>query len=214
VKRVVLFTLFLFTPVLFNRVMDQFEDGETDLLCQLLTEVDSTGLTTLHFAAFNGDVECVKLCFELVHANVDVRSDDGFTPLHLASLNGHVDAARVLLDAGAFVDATDAFWGTPLHGAILNNHMDIARLMIDWGAKVSNVKLDKELPAIPNWITPFIESRSKCRVVCIIIIGIHKYHRTNITGNNDINVLRIIGKHIWSTRMDDMWVTPPIDTKY
>jgi hypothetical protein len=78
---------------------------------------------------------------------------------------------------------------------------------------VSNVKLDEELPAIPDWVPSFVESRSNCRKVSIAIIGMHKYRRTTVTGNNDINVLLLIAKDIWSTRMDDMWVTPPIETK-
>jgi hypothetical protein len=93
------------------------------------------------------------------------------------------------------------------------NRVDAARLLIDRGATVSTVQLDKYLPAIPDWVTTFIESRSNCRTVSIIIIGIHKIHRTSVTGNNDINALQLISKHIWSTRMDGLWVTPPIDTK-
>jgi ankyrin repeat protein len=136
--------------------------------------------------------------------NVNVRDRRGSTPLHNASY--HVNVVRVLLEAGAMVDATDKGGHRPLCFAIRNNCVDVARLLLDRGAKVSNVQLNEVLPAIPNWVTTFVESRSNCRLASIFIIGMHKYRRTTMTGNNDINLLRLISKHIWSTRMDNAWV--------
>jgi hypothetical protein len=139
-------------------------------------------------------------------ANVNARTYDGYTPLHCASLNGDDIVVRVLLDAGAMVDAKCRSGWTPLYFAIRNKRVDVARLMVDQGAKLSNVKLDMYyVPAIPYWVTAFIESRSKCQSVSIVMIGIHKYRRTTVTGDNDINVIRLISKLIWSTRMDDAW---------
>jgi ankyrin repeat protein len=120
---------------------------------------------------------------------------------------------RLCADAGAMVDAASNNGWTPLCRAIGNKRNDNARLLIDRGAKVSNVKLDKWMPAIPDWVNTFIESRSSCRCSAIAIIGMHKYHRTTVTENNDINVLRLISKHIWSTRMDDRWSTLQIKKK-
>jgi hypothetical protein len=193
--------------------MDQFEAArEVDLeqLRSVLTahsvdiRLGDDGWTPLHWAAINGYAGCVNLCLEM-QAYVNARSNTGSTSLHLASKRGHVEVVRVLLDAGAIVDAADVYGWTPLYCAIIYNRIDIARLLIDRGGKVSNVKLDRNVRAIPNWITTFITSRSRCRFAATIIIGIHKYHRTIITGNNDINVLRLIGKHVWSTRMNDVW---------
>jgi ankyrin repeat protein len=121
----------------------------------------------------------------------------------------------MLLDAGAIVDAKNSDGHTPLYWAIFSNHMDIARLLIDRGGKVSNVKLGVFLPAIPDWVTNYVASRStrNCRIVSIVIIGIHKYRRTNLTGSNDINVLKLVAKHIWSSRMDGSWSAPHIEAK-
>jgi hypothetical protein len=105
------------------------------------------------------------------------------------------------LDAGAIVDTTDSPGRTALSDAICRKRVGIARLLVDRGAKVSSVKLN----AFPDWVTTFIEARYNCRSVSVAIIGIHKYHCTSITGNNDINVLKLISKHIWSTRMDNVW---------
>jgi hypothetical protein len=207
--------------VLFNRLMNHLEAARKGYLQQLrvaltidnVNHVGDSGWTALHWAAFNGPTDCVNYCIEM-GANVNARSHNGWTPLHIASMFGHVNVARVLLDAGALVDAQDDDGFTPLYCAIGNKYVDVARSLIDRGAKISNVKLDKDVPAIPDWVTTFIESRSKCRYASIAIIAIQKYHRTTVTGNNDINVLRLISKHIWSTRMDDVWVTPiVVETK-
>jgi hypothetical protein len=170
------------------------------------------GCTALHLAASNGHDECAKFCIEM-GANVNARNNFGRSPLQYASWQGHVSVARVLLDAGALVDATDNMKWTPLYWAIRYKRVNAAQLLVDRGAKVSNVKLDKYLPStsIPDWVTTFVESRSKCRCAAIAIIGIHKYRRTTVTGNN-INVIKLIAKHIWSTRMDDVWVTPDMNS--
>jgi ankyrin repeat protein len=199
--------------------MDQFEAarvGDHQQLRHILTahNVNDAGVwsyTALHKAASYEQVECVKVCIEM-GANVNARNNGQQTPLHCA-VRGGVEIARMLLDAGAIVDAKDCSGYTPLYSAILHNHIDIARLLIDRGGEVSNVTLNGSLTAIPDWVTNYVASRSNCRIVSIVIIGIHKYHRTNVTGNNDINVLKLIAKHIWSSRMDDGWRAPHIEAK-
>jgi ankyrin repeat protein len=202
--------------------MDQFEAaraGDHQQLRHVLTahNVDDNSptydCTALHYAASYEQVECVKVCMEM-GANVNARTNGQQTPLHgVASMRGNVEIARMLLDEGAIVDAKNRYGITPLYSAIFNNHMDVARSLIDRGGKVSNVKLNVFLPAIPDWVTNYVASRSNCRIVSIVIIGIHKYRRTNLTGNNDINVLKLVAKHIWSSRMDDGWSAPRIEAK-
>jgi ankyrin repeat protein len=205
--------------------MDQFEAAQHGDLQQLrvaltvdnVNDGDDDGRndcwTALHWAADNGHNECVKFCIEM-GANVNARNNEGTTALHLASWEGHANVVCVLLDTGAIIDATDSDGWTPLYWAIRSKWVNVIHLLVDRGAKLSHVKLDKYVPSIPDWITTFIESRFKCRYAAITIIGIHKYRRTAVTGNNDINVLRLISKHIWSTRMDVAWVIPfEVETK-
>jgi len=61
------------------------------------------------------------------------------TPLMYAARDGRLESARLLLDAGATIDQTDANAITPLLAAIANNHADVARLFIDRGANVNAV---------------------------------------------------------------------------
>jgi ankyrin repeat protein len=58
------------------------------------------------------------------------------TPLMFAAREGHVDAARLLLDAGAEVDAVDPNGITPLLMAIGNNRIPTARLLVERGADI------------------------------------------------------------------------------
>jgi hypothetical protein len=193
--------------------MNQFtaaEEGDLQQLRVALTadnvnDVDDAGNTALHHTANGGYMNCFEYCLEL-GANVNASDHCGYTPLHYASSLGRLILVRVLLNAGALVDGANIYGWTPLQYAIIHKHVDVGKLLIDRGAKVSNIIPSTYVPTIPDWVTTFIASRSKCRCAAITIIGIHKYRRTTMTGNNDINVMLLISKHIWSTRViDDMW---------
>jgi ankyrin repeat protein len=60
----------------------------------------------------------------------------GMTPLMYAARDGRMDTVRMLLEAGAEINARDANDITPLITAITNNHPDVARLLIDRGADI------------------------------------------------------------------------------
>ncbi len=60
----------------------------------------------------------------------------GMTPLLYASRDGRVETTRMLLDAGADINARDANDITPLIAAITNNHPAVARYLIERGADI------------------------------------------------------------------------------
>jgi ankyrin repeat protein len=172
------------------------------LTVENVNDVDDNGWTALHYAVYHrASADSITYCID-TGANVNARNRHEYTPLHYASFFGDVIVVCTLLDAGAIIDAPTIDGWTPLHCSIQRNHVAVARLLVDRGARLSNVILNVKVPAIPDWLTTFIESRSNCRTAAIIIVGIRKFHRKNVPGNNDVNVLRLIGKHIWSTRMD------------
>ncbi len=87
-------------------------------------------------AAAVGDVERLRELVAVERRAVEERSADGFTPLHLACFFGHLEAARLLLDAGAPVDAV-ATNGTelrPLHGAAASRRAETVALLLERGA--------------------------------------------------------------------------------
>jgi ankyrin repeat protein len=189
--------------------MNQFaaaQVGDLEKLREVLTannvdNADSRGWTALHNAAWYGHVSCVKYFVEM-HANVNARNEYGLTPLHWAAENGSLDVVRVLLDAGASIDTTSEDGWTPLRYAIYYKRIEIVRLLFDRGAKLSLVLLDDILLRIPHWVKTF-HTMATCGRACVLIMGIHKYRRSNVTANNDNNVLKLIAKLIWSTRGND-----------
>jgi ankyrin repeat protein len=83
------------------------------------------GLTALHFAVREGNVDAVMA---LLKAGADVNqvtAGDHTSPLLLASINGHFDLAKTLLEKGANVKLASDAGATPLY-AVIN---------IQWAAK-------------------------------------------------------------------------------
>jgi ankyrin repeat protein len=65
------------------------------------------------------------------------------TPLHFAAHRGHLEVVRLLLDAGAEIDAREGVSATTaLHWAAEGGHADVAGLLLDRGA---------DLEAIDTW---------------------------------------------------------------
>jgi uncharacterized protein len=67
------------------------------------------------------------------------RSADGFTALHFAAYFGKAEIARMLLEAGAAVDAVadNEMRVRPLHSAAASRHLEVCRLLVAAGADVN-----------------------------------------------------------------------------
>lgn len=89
-------------------------------------------------AVTQGDADSVR---ELLArgAEVDERYpivngfNDAHTPLLVAARDGHTEIARMLLEAGADVNASEPTFGAvPLHKAVYNGHAELTRLIASW----------------------------------------------------------------------------------
>ena len=67
---------------------------------------------------------------------VDSRGDDGQSPLHWMATLGDAVAIRLLVEAGANINAVDNKGNTPLHEAVTWRHTLAARMLIEQGADV------------------------------------------------------------------------------
>lgn len=72
-------------------------------------------------------------------ASISSYSKDGFTALHFACFFGQPEAARLLIEAGASVDAVAAnpMQVMPLHSAASSRNLEAARLLLEHGAPVN-----------------------------------------------------------------------------
>jgi quinoprotein dehydrogenase-associated probable ABC transporter substrate-binding protein len=98
---------------------------------------DRSGWTPLMWATWADNPALVNMLLAH-HAKLDATDKDGLTPLGIAAQNGKVKATRVLLDAGADVNAPIATGGyTPLMLASISGSSELASALIEHGAKVN-----------------------------------------------------------------------------
>uniref|UniRef100_A0A0G4FNW9 Uncharacterized protein n=1 Tax=Chromera velia CCMP2878 TaxID=1169474 RepID=A0A0G4FNW9_9ALVE len=74
---------------------------------------------------------------ELLEAQGAGFGFEGTTALMVASGRGHLDVVRVLIEAGALVDAVDRRGWTPLHTASFKGNVDVVLELLQCGASVN-----------------------------------------------------------------------------
>lgn len=110
------------------------------------------GYSPLHYAARLGRVSIGRYLIEEKKANVNLVSKlGGKSALHMAASKGHVDFCKLLLDNGAYVDATDAKGDTPLMRACNRFHLDVCCLLLEKGADPNMENNDGYTPTIKSY---------------------------------------------------------------
>ena len=94
---------------------------------------DKAGRSPAHWAAFNGNSECLKV---LLLANADPNKEDnsGRTPLHWAAFKNHAECIKILLNSDANPNVVNQAGQTPLHGAACEGHAECTKLLLKAGA--------------------------------------------------------------------------------
>ena len=89
---------------------------------------EEMGCTALHFAAFEGHTDLVRLLLQH-DANVSVRDNNGRTALHFTAAKGYVKIAELLLkhDADAYI--ADDSGNTASDYAEFHEHYELLRLL-------------------------------------------------------------------------------------
>lgn len=93
----------------------------------------------LHFCAFFGSREVLKLLLEKQsdHMDINQKDSEGNTALHLASKNGYSTCVSLLILKGAKIDETNKAKRTPLFVAIQNAPEELIYNLIRAGADVN-----------------------------------------------------------------------------
>lgn len=119
--------------------------GDVELLARQLrrsrkraTAYSKDGFTALHYAAFFGHPEAVRL---LLDHGADIEAESRnrklplARPLHVAVAGRRpLEVATVLLDAGADPNSTQAGGWTALHSAALHGNLPLVQLLLAKGA--------------------------------------------------------------------------------
>jgi ankyrin repeat protein len=95
------------------------------------------GMTALHWAAMNGDVELAQM---LIYAGANVKATTrigAYTALYIASQQGHAPVIEALTKAGADAKAGTTNGTTPLMAAAQAGKVDAVQVLIDNGADVN-----------------------------------------------------------------------------
>eukprot|EP00903_Cladosiphon_okamuranus_P007713 g7474.t1 len=105
---------------------------------QAANAVDGMQRTPLHLACWAGKAGMIDLLLKH-RADCMALAQDGFTPLHFCSQAGCAQGCRLLLGAGAKVDAKLLKTKkTPLHFAAGKGHLEAVRVLMQAGAEVSS----------------------------------------------------------------------------
>lgn len=96
-------------------------------------DVGHAGWNALHYAAFNGRTDILRLMTK-GKAALDAKAPNGQTALMLAAGAGHLEAVRVLVDADADMDLDDGTGRTALKLAKNGRHADVAEYLKASGA--------------------------------------------------------------------------------
>ncbi len=124
---------------------------------------DQTGVqegslfTSLHWAAFGGDVAKVKELLASSGKNLlstldDSANETGASPLHWASVQGNVEIVSLLVSAGAAVERADLNGQTAVMHAVQNSHLLLVHLLADVAGADLHVR-DREQHTLLHWAT-------------------------------------------------------------
>jgi ankyrin repeat protein len=98
------------------------------------------GRDQLRNAILDGDADRVSSLIARGEVNVNATP----SPLILAARFGEVDIMRLLLDAGADIDALDGNGESAFHAVVCKNHVAALKLLYERGARVSVVSCNGE----------------------------------------------------------------------
>lgn len=116
-----------------DRLRERLDDDPTRAVAW-----SADGFTALHFAAFFGKAEAARTLID-AGAMVDAVSgnDMRVQPLHSAAAGRHHEVCRLLIAAGADVNATQQHGFTPLHAAAQHGDDELVELLLSAGADPS-----------------------------------------------------------------------------
>ena len=137
-----------------DHVSQGFDSGLKDLVLKVFLDERTTSSASqvlfvdqrfrerfqgVHFAAYFGLTDIVKLLIETGKADIDSKDSGGLTPLSWAAGRGHDAVIKLLLETGkADMESKDSYSRKPLSWAAENGHEAVVKLLL----KTSKADID------------------------------------------------------------------------
>ncbi|OHC65828.1 MAG: hypothetical protein A3H93_17250 [Rhodocyclales bacterium RIFCSPLOWO2_02_FULL_63_24] len=102
-----------------------------------INRADYKGVRPIHYAAFLGSVEAMKLFAER-GADLKANTFGGWTALHYAAFGGHRQVAEFLVAAGLPIDVRDSGGESPLFYAIQVGDLTMVHWLVSHGADINH----------------------------------------------------------------------------
>ncbi|XP_022142958.1 ankyrin repeat-containing protein At2g01680-like [Momordica charantia] len=97
----------------------------------MIREGDELGMTPLHYAAFYGKIEAIKLFLEYDSCAIYLLTNNGASALHIAAFQGHINALEELINCRPdCCNLVDNKGRTPLHAAVLGRQGAAVEFML------------------------------------------------------------------------------------
>ncbi|XP_068180191.1 B-cell lymphoma 3 protein homolog isoform X2 [Antennarius striatus] len=120
--------------------------------------LDRHGQTAIHLCCEYDQCDCLSVVLSCPSSStcLEIRNYEGLSPLHLAVLRGHKTLSRMLLDAGADINAlngcdvnSQSYSGnTALHSACGRGQVETVRLLLKSGADSSLKNYHNDTPVM------------------------------------------------------------------
>jgi ankyrin repeat protein/L-ascorbate metabolism protein UlaG (beta-lactamase superfamily) len=129
----------------------------------------------IHQAVEAGDITLVKQVLKKNPKAIFERADNQFKelPIHFAATTGNVEIARLLLDAGADIDAGDCDNSTALGIAAMRKHGEMVAFLIEQGADVNKRDRKADCP-----LSFAVYGRDEAIIRQLVDAGADLYFRT------------------------------------
>ena len=136
----------------------------------------ANGITALHAAAQEGEIDVVMELVEFGKCPIDIRGSNRLTPLIVATAMNRLNIVRWLLENGAKPQSANRDGNTALHVAAQENFLPIVEILLTHISHAKYVDKQNEMGVTPLMLA--VTSKSRPMVLLLLDAGANPEKRT------------------------------------